>query len=83
MTLGFFYYLGTTKAYHIIVMGPSPGSARARPGPVYFFRDRARKFEKGPGSTQARDRFFEKGLEIWDFYVVKNGGSSRLEIELL
>ena len=67
----------------LLVMGPSPGSARARPGPVCFFRDRARNFEKGPGSTQARDRFFEKGLEIWDFYVVKNGGSSRLEIELL
>ena len=65
------------------MMGPSPGPARARPGPVFFFRDRARNFEKGPGSTQARDRFFEKGLEIWDFYVVKNGGSSRLEIELL
>ena len=64
-------------------MGPSPGPAQARPGPVFFFRDRARNFEKGPGSTQARDRFFEKGLEIWDFYVVKNRGSSRLDIELL
>ena len=64
-------------------MGPSPGSARARPGPVCFFRDRAQNFEKGPGSTQARDRFFEKGLENWDFYVVKNRGPSRLGIELL
>ena len=52
-------------------MGPSPGPARARPGPVHFSRDRARNFEKGPSSTQARDRFFEKGLENWDFYVVK------------
>ena len=66
-----------------IVMGPSPGPARARPGPVHFSRDRARNFEKGPSSTQARDRFFEKGLENWDFYVVKNTGSSRLGIELL
>ena len=23
-------------------------------------------FEKGPGSTQPRDRFFEKGLENWN-----------------
>ena len=52
-------------------MGPSPGPARARPGPVHFSRDRARIFEKGPSSTQARDRFLEKGLENWDFYVVK------------
>ena len=66
-----------------VVMGLSPGLARDRPRPIHFFRDWARKFEKGPGSTQARDRFFEKGLEIWDFYVLKNGGSSRLEIELL
>ena len=66
-----------------IVMGPSPGPARARPEPVHFSRDLARNFEKGPSSTQARDRFFEKGLENWDFYVVKNRGSSRLEIELL
>ena len=64
-------------------MGPSPGPARARPGPVHFSRDRARNFEKGPSSTQARDRFLEKGLENWDFYVVKNTGSSRLGIELL
>ena len=55
----------------LIVMGPSPGPARAWPGPVHFSRDRARNFEKGPSSTQARDRFFEKGLENWDFYVVK------------
>ena len=52
-------------------MGPSPGPARARPGPVHFSRDWARNFEKGLSSTQARDRFFEKGLENWDFYVVK------------
>ena len=68
---------------HKLVMGPSPGPARARPGPVHFSRDRARNFEKGPSSTQARDRFLEKGLENWDFYVVKNTGSSRLGIELL
>ena len=54
-----------------LVMGPRPGPARARPGPVHFSRDRARIFEKGPSSTQARDRFLEKGLENWDFYVVK------------
>ena len=64
-------------------MGPSPGPARARPGPVLFSRDRARNSKKGPSSTQARDRFLEKGLENWDFYVVKNTGSSRLGIELL
>ena len=64
-----------------LVMGPSPGLAR--PGPIPFSRDRARNFEKGPSSTQAGDRFFEKGLENWDFYVVKNRGPSRLEIELL
>ena len=58
---------------------PGPGLAWAR----LFFRDRARNFEKGPGSTQARDRFLEKGLENWDFYIVKNTGSSRLGIELL
>ena len=59
------------------------GSGPARPGPVHFSRDRAQIFEKGSSSTQARDRFLEKGLENWDFYVVKNTGSSRLEIELL
>ena len=64
-------------------MGPSPGAAQARPGPVHFSRDLAWNFEKGPSSTQARDRFFEKGLEIWDFYVVKNRGPPRLEIKLL
>ena len=69
--------------YLVIVMGPSPGPARARPGPVLFSRDRARNSKKGPSSTQARDRFLEKGLENWDFYVVKNTGSSRLGIELL
>ena len=68
---------------YILVMGPSPGPARARPGPVLFSRDRARIFEKGPSSTQARDRFLEKGLENSDFYVVENTGSSRLGIELL
>ena len=26
---------------------------------------------------------FEKGLENWDFYVIKNRGPSRFEIELL
>ena len=66
-----------------LVMGPSPGPARARPGPVLFSRDRARNSKKGPSSTQARDRFLEKGLENWDFYVVKNTGSSRLGIKLL
>ena len=68
---------------YILVMGPSPGPARARPGPVLFSRDRARNSKKGPSSTQARDRFLEKGLENWDFYVVKNTGSSRLGIEFL
>ena len=55
----------------------------SKPRPVYFFRARAQNFEKGPGSTQARDQFLEKGLENWDFYVVKNTGSSRLGIKLL
>ena len=66
-----------------VVMGPSPGPAQAWPGPVHFSRDWARIFEKGSSSTQARDRFLEKGLENWDFYVVKNTGPSRLGIELL
>ena len=48
-------------------MGPCPGLARARPRPVLFSRDRA--------------RFLEKGLENWDFYVVKNTGLSRLGID--
>ena len=52
-------------------MGPTLGPARALPGPAHSYRDRARNFEKGSSSTQARDRFFEKGLENWDFYVVK------------
>ena len=60
---------------------PRPGSGSARP--VLFSRDRARNSKKGPSLTQARDRFLEKGLENWDFYVVKNTGSSRLGIELL
>ena len=66
-----------------IVMGLSPGLAWDLPRPVHFSRDWARNSKKGPSSTQARDRFLEKGLENWDFYVVKNTGSSRLEIELL
>ena len=64
-------YLTRAESSLGLVMGPSPGPARARPGPVHFSRDRARIFEKGPSSTQARDRFLEKGLENWDFYVVK------------
>ena len=64
-------------------MGTSPGPAWAQPGPIHFSRDGARNFEKGPSSTQARDRFLEKGLENSDFYVVENTGSSRLGIELL
>ena len=67
----------------IVVMGQSTGPAWAWPGPVHFSRDRARIFEKGPSLTQARDRFLEKGLDNWDFYVVKNTGPSRLGIELL
>ena len=73
-------------------MSPSPGPAWAQPGPIHFSRDGARNFEKGPSSTQARDRFFEKGLENWDFYVVKKearqgSGSNfcegpRLEIDI-
>ena len=66
-----------------IVMGPSSGPARARPGPIHFSRDRAWNFKKDPSLTQARDWFFEKGLENWDFYVVKNTGLLRLGIELL
>ena len=52
-----------------LVMGQSP--VLAQPGPIHFSRDRARNFEKDPSSTQAWDQFFEKGLENWDFYVVK------------
>ena len=72
-----------SRYYIIISEGPSTGPAWAQPGPIHFSRDRARNFEKGPSSTQARDRFLEKGLENWDFYVVKNTGSSMLGIELL
>ena len=53
-------------------MGPSLGPARAR----------ARILGKGPGSTQARARLFEKGLENWSFYSVKIRGPSRLGLEL-
>ena len=52
-------------------MGLSPGLARARPGLVFFSRDWALNFEKGPCLTQAHYQFFEKGLENWDFCVVK------------
>ena len=52
-------------------MGLRPGPAQAWPRPVHFSRDLARNFEKGSSSTQARDRFFEKGLENLDLYVVK------------
>ena len=51
--------------------------------PSHFSRDWAQNFEKGQSSTQAQDQFFEKGLENWDFYVVKNTGLSRLGIEFL
>ena len=66
-----------------VVMGLSPGLAWDLPRPVHFSRDWARIFEKGPSSTQAWNRFLEKGLEKWDFYIVKNTGLSRLRIELL
>ena len=62
-----------------LVMGPSPGPARARPGPVHFLGIGLKILRR----AQAQDQFFEKGLEIWDFYVVKNRGLSRLEIKLL
>ena len=39
--------------------------------PSHFSRDWAQNFEKGQSSTQAQDQFFEKGLENWDFCVVK------------
>ena len=79
----YFQVSSKSISYPKLVMGPSPGQALAPPRPVPFSRDWARNFEKGPSSTQAWDRFFEKGLENWDFYVVKNRGPSRLEIELL
>ena len=60
-----------------------PVSDGSEPRPIHFIRDRDRNFENGPGSTQAQDQFFEKGLENLDFYVVKNRGPSRLGIELL
>ena len=64
-----------------LVMGPSLGSARARPGPAFFWKAQARQFEKGPGSTQALARLFEKGPENCCFYVVKIRGSSRLGLD--
>ena len=57
-------------------MGLSPGPARAWPGHIHFSRDWAQNFEKGSSSTQARDQFLEKGIENWDFIVVKNTGLS-------
>ena len=38
------------KGHAQVVMGPSPGPARAQPGPVFFSRDWARNFEKGPSN---------------------------------
>ena len=59
-------------------MGPTLGPARALPGPAHSYRDWALNFEKGSSSTQARDRFLEKGLENWDFYVVKITHTSKI-----
>ena len=53
-----------------------PTSDGSEPRPVHFIRDWDRNFEKGPGSTQAQDQFFEKGLENLDIYVVKVMGPS-------
>ena len=61
-----------------VVMGPSLGPTRDRPGPGHFFKARARILGKGPGSTQAWARLFEKGLKNWRFYSVKIRGPSRL-----
>ena len=81
------YFLGTVSTLFIDGSELRPSSAQVQPGPVHFPRDHAGNFEKRPGYTQARPRlgidFFEKGLENWDFYAVKNTGSSRLGIELL
>ena len=67
----------------ILVMGPRPGLAHARPGACPFFRAWAQNFEKGPDSTQARARLFEKGLENLRFYEVKSRGPSRLGLDFV
>ena len=67
----------------ILVMGPRPGLARARPGACPFFRAWAQNFEKGPDSTQARARHLEKGLENLRFYEVKSRGPSRLGLDFV
>ena len=49
-----------------LVMGPSPGPVRARPGSVHFL---------GLGH-----KIFEKGIENLSFYEVKGRGPSRLRL---
>ena len=44
----------------ILVMGPRPGLARARPGACPFFRAWAQNFEKGPDSTQVQLDFLRR-----------------------
>ena len=60
-------------------MGPSLGSARARPGT--FMEWLGSTFWEGPRLDflrRAQARLFEKGPENWSFYGVKIRGSSRL-----
>ena len=65
------------------MIGLSPSPAHAQPEPIHFFRAWAQNFEKGPDSTQARARLFEKGLENLRFYEVKSRGPSRLGLDFV
>ena len=55
-----------------LVMGPSLGPARARPGPGHFFRARARILGKGLGSGPARARCQSPGALEGLFYIQYN-----------
>ena len=72
----FWWFFMFWNQHMSLLMGQSPGPARALPRPVHFFRNR------DSGLTQDLDWFFEKDRENWDFYLVKNRGSSRFGIKL-
>ena len=61
---------------------PRLGSNSTRGSP-FFWRARARHFEKGLVLIQAQARLFEKGLENGSFYVVKIIGLSRLGLDFI
>ena len=51
------------------------------PGRLQKFVNKQSKYLKQPANweviqrhTEAQDQFFEKGLENWNFYVMKNRG---------